>query len=66
MTTTAAALSRVRGRLDEAQRQDSSSAAVLESTQATLVGLRSSLAEMNARAAEREQTLSASDQLEAR
>ena len=67
-TTTGEVLSRVRARLNEAKERDesSSSADVLASSQACLADLRGTLNEMNQRAAERERTITASEQLERR
>lgn len=66
MSTPAQTLSRAREQLSDAKKQDERSAEVLRSSQATLATLRSSIRDMNARTAEREETLSASAQLEAR
>ena len=66
MSTPAQTLSRAREQLSDAKAQDERSAEVLRSSQATLATLRSSIRDMNARTAEREETLSASAQLEAR
>ena len=66
MSTPAQTLSRAREQLSDAKAQDERSAEVLRSSQATLATLRSSIRDMNARTTEREETLSASAQLEAR